>query len=174
MKSTKPKTRDAAGEITAITESAAHPAGQSLVFIYVNTTIPGLSWQIINDTLAEYLTGKACLHQAKSGNAILAFRSAHAQRHYQRLASKGQIEMMVLMHETTLWGNQLSEHLISSGLKLHELPVLSNEQERQLLKFLTILAKGSELHVTLQNDATDTASATQSNFSVTTPHIDLP
>lgn len=79
-----------------------------------------------------------------------------------------------MMDETTLWGNQLSENLIYVGFRLHELPVLSKDHERQLLKFVTIFAKGSGLHVALENDAIGLASTTQSTSSVITTHIDRP
>jgi hypothetical protein len=164
----------ASGERAAFTKSASHRGGPSLVFIYVNMNAPGLTWQNLNAVIPKCLQSATCLHQTRSGNAILAFRSAHAQRDYQRLASQGQTEVMVLMNETTLWGGQLLERLISSGLKLHELPVLSNDHEKLLLKFVTILAKGFGLHVTMQNDATGTASTTQFTSSVITPHIDRP
>ena len=159
---------------TPANAAASHHGGPSLTFIYVHRTAPGLSWQLMNEVLAEYLTSKACLHQAKSGNAILAFRSAHAHRGYQRLASYGQTEVMVMMDETTLWGDQLSERLISSGLKLYDLPVLSKGHESQLLKFLTMLAKGSGLYVPQQDDATGPTPTTQSTSTVTKPHIDRP
>lgn len=159
MTPTKLKTTHADGSKAAFPESASHPGGPSLVFIYIDMTAPGLSWQNISAVVPDSLERATCLHQAKSGNAILAFRSARAHRGYQRLASYGQNEVMVMMDETTLWGNQLSEHLIHLGFKLHELPVLSKDHESQLLKFLTILAKGSGLHVALQNDATDTPTA---------------
>lgn len=148
--------------------AAPPPGGPSLAFIYVNMAAPGLSWRLINEVLADYLTGKACLHQTRSGNALLAFRSTLPRRGYQRLASYGQTEVMVMMDETTLWGDQLSERLISSGLKLYELPVLSKDHESQLLGFLTMLAKGSGLYVPQQDDATGPAPTTQSTSAVIT------
>ena len=153
---------------------ASPPGGSTLVFIYVDTTSPGLTWENLNLALPDYLASAACLHQTKSGNAILVFQSSHARRGYQSLASYGQTEVMVMMDDTTLWGDRLSESLISSGLKFYELPVLSRDHERQLLRFLAMLAKSLGLHVALQNDATDPASTTLSTSSVITPHIDRP
>lgn len=79
-----------------------------------------------------------------------------------------------MMDETTLWGDQLSERLISSGLKLYDLPVLSKDHESQLLKFLTMLAKGSGLYVPQQEDATGPAPTTLSTSTAIKPHIDRP
>jgi hypothetical protein len=151
--------------------AASPPGGSTLVFIYVDMTSPGLTWKNLNLALPDYLASAACLHQTKSGNAILAFQSSHARRGYQRLASYGQTEVMVMMDDTTLWGDRLSEHLTSSGLKFYELPVMSRDHEKQLLKFLTLMAQASGLHVAMKNDTPGTP-ATESTASEIQTQID--
>jgi hypothetical protein len=165
------QTRNAAGEKAAIIENLSHHGGQSLVYVYFNMSTPGLSWQSFKDALPNKLERRTRLHRTKSGNAVLVFRSSHPQHEYLRLASYEKTEVIVLIGGTTLWGDRLREYLVNQDLKLQELPVLDETDETHLLKFLTLMAQASGLHVAMKNDTTGTP-ATESTASEIHNQID--
>jgi hypothetical protein len=152
--------------------AAASPSGgEKLVFIYIDMSARGRACKNLKLDLPVYLESAVCIHQTKSRNVIVAFQSGNARRGYQRLASYGKSEVMVMMDDTTLWGKRLSEKLNARGLKLNELRVLSRDHEWQLLMFLAIIARGSGLRVDFQNDD-DGALANESTSSDITPQIE--
>ena len=159
IKESYTQARNAAGEKAAIIENSSHHGEQSLVFIYFNMSTPGLSWQSFKDALPNKLQRITRLHRTKSGNAVLVFRSSQPQHDYLRLASYEKTEVIVLMGGTTLWGDRLREHLLNLDLKLQELPVLHEADETLLLKFLTLMAQASGLHVAMKNNTTGTPAA---------------
>jgi hypothetical protein len=146
------QTRNAAGEKAAISENPSQQGGLSLAFIYFDMNKLGLSLQNLRDCLSDWLERYVRLHlTTQSGNAVLVFRAPQPYHDYQRLASHGQTEAIVLMGGATIWGDHLYKHLLQLDLQHQELPVVTETEEKRLLKLVTIMAQAVGLQVAVKS-----------------------
>jgi len=144
--------RNAAGEKAAISENPSQQGGLSLAFIYFDMNKLGLSLQNLRDCLSDWLERYGRLHlTTQSGNAVLVFRAPQPYHEYQRLASHGQTEAIVLMGGATIWGDHLYKNLLQLDSQLQELPVVPETEEKSLLKLVNLIAQGVGLQVAMKS-----------------------
>jgi hypothetical protein len=149
---THTQTRNAAGEKAAANVTPSSEGEINTVFIYIDLSAPGLSWDYLNSSVPDYLKSETYVHRTQSGNAVLAFRSAQPAHDHLRLASHGRTEVIALMNDSTLWGSRMRERLVGLGFNPQELPALKESDEAFLIKLMTAMARAVGLHVAMKND----------------------
>ena len=141
----KQQTRTAAGETAAEIETTPQQGGCNIVFIYIDLSPPGLTWETLEAAIPGNLDHKVRIIRTPRAHGLIVFRSSLQKEGYERLASLDGIEVMVRFTATTLWGHRLLKHSLIRASQPQDLPVLLHEEELFLELSLRRMARAANL-----------------------------